>query len=225
MTAEPSPQPRRRAVRRDALVNRDKILRAAADAMAQQGLNVPLADIAKAAGVGVGTFYRGFPDRTALLHALEHRSYDMLIDILDEIEESGQTGADAIETYLLESLNLGHQLVLPLRGAPPLTSEPAVAARRRINASLERFLADGRAAGTVHTDVNATDVIICAAMTGQPLPHGPAWPTIGRRHLGLFVRGLRSPDEEPLPGPPVTRDDLETQFAANADRGQRAPSG
>jgi len=215
MTAEL--QPRRRAVRRDALVNREKILRAAAESMAQQGLNVPLADIAKAAGVGVGTFYRGFPDRTALLHALEHRSYDMLIDILDRIEESGQTGADAIETYLLESLNLGHQLVLPLRGAPPLTSAPAVAARRRINASLERFLADGRIAGTVHTDVNATDIIICAAMTGQPLPHGPAWPTLGRRHLSLFVRGLRSPDEQPLPGPPVTRDDLETQFAANAD--------
>ncbi len=90
MTAEPSPQPRRRAVRRDALVNREKILRAAADAMAQQGLNVPLADIAKAAGVGVGTFYRGFPDRTALLHALEHRSYDMLIDILDRIENPGR---------------------------------------------------------------------------------------------------------------------------------------
>ena len=137
MTAEL--QPRRRAVRRDALVNREKILRAAAESMAQHGLNVPLADIAKAAGVGVGTFYRGFPDRTALLHALEHRSYGMLIDILDRIEESGQTGADAIETYLLESLQLGHQLVLPLRGAPPLTSAPAVAARRRINASLERF--------------------------------------------------------------------------------------
>ncbi len=66
----------------------------------------------------------------------------------------------------------------------------------------------------MHTDVNATDVIVCAAMTGQPLPHGPAGgPTIGRRHLSLFVRGLRSPDEAPLPGPPVTRDDLETQFA------------
>ena len=106
MTAAPSPQPHRRAVRRDALVNREKILRAAADAMAQQDLNVPLADIAKSAGVGVGTFYRGFPDRTALLHALEHRSYDMLIEILDRIEESGQNGADAIETYLLSLIHI-----------------------------------------------------------------------------------------------------------------------
>jgi hypothetical protein len=51
---------------------------------------------------------------------LELRAYGMLIALLDRIAESGQTGADAVETYLNESVNLGNQLVLPLRGAPPL---------------------------------------------------------------------------------------------------------
>jgi hypothetical protein len=51
-------------VRRDALSNREKILTVAAELMAQRGRNVPLAEIAEAAGVGVGTFYRGWPDRT-----------------------------------------------------------------------------------------------------------------------------------------------------------------
>ncbi len=103
--------------------------------MARHGLNIPLADIARAAGVGVGTFYRGFPDRTALLHALEHRSYDMLIDILDQIEESGQTGADAVETYLLESLNLGHQLVLP----PARSAATDFGGRHRRPSTNQRF--------------------------------------------------------------------------------------
>jgi AcrR family transcriptional regulator len=91
---------RRRAVRRDALSNREKILSAAAHLMAERGRNVPLADIAEAAGVGVGTLYRGWPDRTALLHTLEHRAYEQLITLLAHIEDSGETGAEAIDTYL-----------------------------------------------------------------------------------------------------------------------------
>jgi AcrR family transcriptional regulator len=216
MTARPTPAPRRRAVRRDALVNREKILTVAAELMAQRGRNVPLAEIAGAAGVGVGTFYRGFPDRTALLHALELRAYDMLIAVLDRIKESGQTGADAVETYLDECLNLGDQLVLPLRGAPPLADDAAIAARARINAVLEGFLADGRADGTVRADFNATDIIICGAMISQPLPNGPGWSTIARRHICVFVDGIRAPASQPLPGPAVTQDDIEAMFRADA---------
>ena len=215
MTARP-PQARRRrrAVRRDALSNREKILAVAAELMAQRGRNVPLAEIAEAAGVGVGTLYRGWPDRTALLHTLEHRAYEQLIAMLDRIEDSGQTGTDAIETYLNGCLNLGNQLVLPLRGAPPLTDDAAVAARGRINAALERFLADGRDHGSVRADVNATDIIMCGAMITQPLPNTPAFSTVARRHISVFVRGLRAPADQPLPGPAVTQHDIEETFAA-----------
>lgn len=215
MTARPRPTSRR-AVRRDALLNREKILTVAAELMAQHGRNVPLADIAAAAGVGVGTFYRGYPDRSALLHALELRAYNMLIALLDRIEESGQTGADAVETYLNECLNMGNQLVLPLRGAPPLADDAATAARGRINAALERFLSDGRADGTVRVAVNATDIIVCAAMISQPLPHGPGWSTIARRHICVFVQGIRATASQPLPGPAVTQDDIEAMFRAGA---------
>jgi AcrR family transcriptional regulator len=70
MPSRPEQSPgRRRAVRSDALFNREKILAAAADTIATRGPNVPLAEIAHAAVVGVGTLYRGFPDRTALVHA------------------------------------------------------------------------------------------------------------------------------------------------------------
>lgn len=186
----------------------------AAELMAQRGRSVPLAEIAEAAGVGVGTLYRGWPDRTALLHTLEHRAYEQLIAILDRIEDSGQTGTDAIETYLNGCLALGDQLVLPLRGAPPLTDEAAVAARGRIDAALERFLADGRDHGSVRADVNATDIIMCGAMITQPLPNTPAFSTIARRHISLFVRGLRAPADQPLPGPAVTQHDIEETFAA-----------
>jgi AcrR family transcriptional regulator len=218
MTARPTKaRQRRRAVRRDALTNRQKILAVAAELMAQRGTNVPLADIAEAAGVGVGTLYRGWPDRTALLHTLEHRAYEQLIAILNRIEESGQTGADALETYLEGCVDLGNELVLPLRGAPPLVDEAAVTARRSIYAALERFLAGGRADGSVRADVNATDIIICGAMITQPLPHTPAFDIIARRHISLFIRGLRMPADAALPGPAVTQHDIEESFAAGAE--------
>ena len=105
--------------------------------------------------------------------------------------------------------------MLPLRGAPPLTDPAAVAARERINATLERLLARGRAAGAVRADVNAIDIIACGAMITQPLPHGPRWLVIARRHLYLFVRGIRAQADEPLPGPAVTRQQIEAMFAAD----------
>lgn len=184
--------------------------------MAQRGRNVPLADIAEAAGVGVGTLYRGWSDRTALLHALEHRAYDQLTSCLDHIEDSGRTGADAVGDYLNECLRLGNQLVLPLRGAPPLADQRAIDARARIHAGLERFLVEGRGDGSVRADVNATDVIMCGAMITQPLPNIPSSMTVARRHVSLFVRGIRAPSESPLPGPAVTRQDIEAAFGAPA---------
>jgi AcrR family transcriptional regulator len=199
-------------VRRDALSNRERILTAAAELMAERGRNVPLADIAEAAGVGVGTLYRGWSDRTALLHALEHRAYDQLTSCLDHIEESGLTGADAVGEYLDECLRLGDQLVLPLRGAPPLSDQRAVDARARIHAGLERFLTEGRADGSVRADVNATDIIMCGAMITQPLPNIPSSLIVARRHVSLFVRGLRAPADSALPGPAVTSQDIEDAF-------------
>jgi len=207
---------RRRAVRSDALFNREKILAAAADIIATRGPNVPLAEIAHAAGVGVGTLYRGFPDRTALMHALELRAYELVIGALARITESGRTGADAVEEFLLENLKLGDQLVLPLRGAPPLTDPAAVAARKQINDTLERFLDEGRTAGTVRADINATDVIMCCAMATQPLPHSPHWSVVAARHMALFMSGVRT-STDPLPGPAVTGRDIETHFT-NLDR-------
>ena len=112
---------------------------------------------------------------------------------------------------------MGDQLVLPLRGAPPLTDRVAVQARQQINQTLERFLAEGRAAGTVRADINATDIIACGAMITQPLPAGSNWPPIARRHIHLFVQGIQATGGQRLPGPAVTRDDIEKAFAAGAN--------
>ena len=192
---------RRRAPRRDAVANRERILEVAAEVISRDGPGVPLAAIADAAGVGIGTFYRGFPDRTALMSALQHRAYDILVTILDRIEASGQTGIEAIETYLVECLAVADQLILPLHGAAPVHDEPAVTGRERIRAALERILRTGRSDGTVRDDVTPLDIIVCGSMISQPLSPGLNWSLTARRHIVAFVRGISTAPAESAPTP------------------------
>jgi len=213
-----APRPRRhRRPRRDAELNRERVLAAAVFAMMRDGRNVPLATIAAEAGVGVGTLYRRYPDREALLHALEYRAYGLLNQILDDIEGRPLSGLPAIEAFLAGSLNIFDQLVLPLHGAPPLMSAEAVAARREINRRLDRFIERGRADGSIQAPVNATDVIIFSAILTQPPAHGPDWRQLARRQLAIFINGIAGNGPARIPGPPVTRQDIEATFA------QRAP--
>lgn len=153
----PSSSQKGRARRRDAVVNRDKILASAAELMALHGHNVPLADIADKAGVGIGTLYRGSRDRPALLGELQRRGYELLLSCLAQIRADGLTGADALEEYLDKCLTLSDQLVaLPLRGVAPLGDDATVDAKRRIGRTIGDLLAEGKAEGTVCPDVTTT---------------------------------------------------------------------
>ncbi|HEY2125575.1 MAG TPA: hypothetical protein VGH77_00160 [Streptosporangiaceae bacterium] len=57
---------------------------------------------------------------------------------------------------------------------------------------------------------------VFSALTTQPLAHGPDWPRLAARQLAIFVAGLASPAAADIPGPPVSREDIETAFASNA---------
>jgi AcrR family transcriptional regulator len=204
---------RARRPRRDAEANRERILAVAAAVMMRDGRHVPLAAIAAEAGVGVGTLYRKYADRQALLQALEYRAYDLLNQLLDRLQPAG---LEAVREFLAGTLEIADQLVLPLHGAPPLMTAEAVAARRAISSRLDELIERGRADGSITADVNATDVIVFSALITQPLAHGPDWPTLAARQLAIFVNGLAGAGAGDLPGPPVTRQDIETAFAADA---------
>lgn len=204
--------PAQRRPRRDAEANRRRLLSAAASAILREGRSVPLATIAAEAGVGIGTLYRSYPDREALLRALEHRAYGLLNDILDEIVNQGRHGLDAIEKYLLDACAISDQLFLPLHGAPPLVTSEATQARQSINERLERFLEAGRNDRTIRAPVNATDIIIFSALITEPLAHGPDWNHVARRQIAMFLNGLTVDGPCAVPGPPVHAADIERAF-------------
>jgi AcrR family transcriptional regulator len=202
----------RRRPRRDAELNRERVLAAAATAMLRDGLHVPLAAIAAEAGVGIATLYRSYPDREALFRALEFRAYQTLSEILDETESRDLSGLDAVREYLTRVLAIGDNLILPLRGGPPLVDPDIVEARQEIIERLDRLIEHGRADGSIRAPVNAIDVAVFSSLIGQPLPHGPSWPLVSVRQLAIFVNGLASSGPAVIPGPAVTRDDIEMAF-------------
>lgn len=212
-SSAPSGADGQRRPRRDAVLNRERVLAAAAAAIVREGPKVPLATIAAEAGVGVGTLYRSYRDRDSLLHALEYRAYGLLNRILEQLEDENLTGLQAIGGFLTRTLAIADQLVLPLHGAPPLTTPEAVNARRAINRHLEGFIQRGHADGSIRAPVNATDIITFSALTTQPLPSGPGLRKIAERQIALFINGLAADGPTDIPGPPVKRTDIERAFA------------
>ena len=206
-----------RRVRRDAEENRQRLLAVAAPMALREGANVPMAAIAARAGVGVATLYRSFPDRAALLNALQFRAYGLLNEILAEVETLGLSGLDSIGEFLNRALAIGDQLVLPLHGAPPVVGVAATEARQSIDRRLERFIERGRAERGIRAPINATDVIVFSALITQPLPNNPGWARLAARQVANFLNGLAGNGPIEVPGPGVRQGDIERTFAVGSE--------
>ncbi len=189
MTAEPTTGGR--ALRRDALANRERVLAAAVTTMLRHGLQVPMATIAAEAGVGVGTLYRRYATREALLEALTERSFRLVLAVAQEAAEKGGSGLEGIGWFLDRTIDHRAQLVLPLHGGPGQLSPRAAAVRADVHSALALLLARGSADHTVRDDVTTGDVVIFGALLSQPLSTG--WERLARRQKTLFLRGL-APD-------------------------------
>ncbi|MFC6080240.1 TetR/AcrR family transcriptional regulator [Sphaerisporangium aureirubrum] len=186
-----------KSIRADARRNQEQILLAARDLVAERGPDVPLDEIARRAGVGIGTVYRRFPDRHALVHALA-------LDALTRTVESARAAIaeetdpfDALARYLREALELRVSAVLPaLLDVLDLANDPEIGPVRDESAHLvRRLVAEARAAAVLPADVTFEDIGMMLVRIARPLP-GPL-PAgekhdLARRHLELFIRGLRA---------------------------------
>jgi AcrR family transcriptional regulator len=203
-----------RALRSDAAANRERVLAAAAIAVRRDGEKVPMATIADEARVGIGTLYRHYPTREALLEALALRSYRLVLDHARGAVDSDESAATALAQFFERTITARDDLILPLHGGPVRLDQETVALRTEISDLLEQVLARGRRDGTVRGDVTAVDVIITGAMLAQPLPHVANWDQLARRQARIYVAGLATTADPPLPGRRPTRAQLEAGFAA-----------
>lgn len=181
-----------RPLRKDARDNREKILAAAVSAMLREGQNVPLASIATEAKVGVGTLYRRYPNRAALLGDLELRGYEIIIDTLDGILNRDETALRSIELFLDATIAHRSQLILPLHGGPVGTSDRARELREDLYARVRTLLDRGRVDATIRSDVRVSDVIIFGAILAQPLANIGDWDRLASRQKRHFLHGIAS---------------------------------
>jgi AcrR family transcriptional regulator len=198
-----------RPLRRDAAANRERLLAAAAEVFAERGLEAGVEEIARAAGVGMGTLYRRFPTKDALIAALVHDMMTTMLRLAREgTERPGGTGLE----YFLEAASAyqaAHRGCLPRLWEAGTEHDSVQEVRSLITA----LLADAKSHGRVRAEITSTDLnIIFWSIRGVIETTRGAAPDAWRRHLDIIIAGLR-PAHEPLTHPPLTRSTLDKAIA------------
>jgi AcrR family transcriptional regulator len=187
------PEPGGRALRADAQRNRDRLLEVAARAFsAAEGPEVTLESVAREAGVGIGTLYRHFPTREALVEAAYRNELARLCEAAGELlaTEPPVRATRAWMDRFVDYMTTKRGMAEALRAVVASGGNPYATSRDQMVAALGRLLAAGAADGSLRADVDAADVL--AGLSGVSLVTGdPAQREQAGRLLDLLMDGLR----------------------------------
>ena len=177
-------------VRADAQRNKDALLEAALAVFTTSGVDAPVREIAAKAGVGIGTLYRHFPQRSDLIVGVFRRQVDACADAASVLAEEHPPG-EALALWLQRFagfLATKRGLATALHsGDPAYTSLPAYF-EERFNPALEAFLDAAASAGEVRTDIDPDDLLRAVASLCMSAHYDPDF---ARRMVALLVDGLR----------------------------------
>ncbi|HYZ57727.1 MAG TPA: helix-turn-helix domain-containing protein [Streptosporangiaceae bacterium] len=181
-----------RPLRADAQRNRDRLLEVAVRAFSHDGPDVTLDAIAKEAGVGIGTLYRHFPTREALIDAAYRNELARLCDSAGDLlhdmppDQALRAWMDRFADYMTTKRGMGDALrALIASGGDPFSES-----RDQLTAAVTTLLRAGAAAGTLRSDVEPDDVLV--SLSGVSLATaGPERRNQAGRLLDLLMDGLR----------------------------------
>ena len=147
-------------MRADARKNHGQLLAAAREVVAEQGADASLRDVARRAGVGLGTLYRHFPTREALLDTLLRASFDGLTARAAELETSGSPDL-ALVTWLREAVAVAHNYSGAIASMVAAIANPESALHGScvtMRAAGTRLLAQAQAASMARPDIDGVDL-------------------------------------------------------------------
>jgi AcrR family transcriptional regulator len=183
-----------RPMRADAQRNYQRLLSAAAAAFAERGADdVSLEEIARRAGVGIGTLYRHFPTRQALLEAVYRDQVETVRVAAEELADSDAPG-EALAAWLrvlVAFSSTKHSLTTALLATMDKDSDLLSSCSAVIRGSAETLFSRAQEAGVVRKDANAGDMIRLVHAVNLVGQHAPTDPGQTDRLLGLVLDGLR----------------------------------
>ena len=180
-----------RAQRADAQRNVGALLEAAKAVFATSGVDAPAKEIADLAGVGVGTLYRHFPQRSDLVKAVLQREVDACADAAPTLAAANEPGA-ALEKWLhgyTEFVGTKRGLAAALHSGDPAYGALPGYFTQRLEPALGSLLDAAIAGGEIGPGFSARDLLYAVANLCMPVPdEGPAY---SQRMVALLVDGLR----------------------------------
>ena len=183
-----------RHLRADARRNRQRILDAAVEVFAEQGVDAQIDDVARRADVGVGTIYRHFPTKDALVAELVRQKFRVFTAHAREALDSDEEPFEVVATLLRRNAafcarDAAVQHALSASGETAWTdAAPEIGELLELT---ETLVARAQAAGTMRADVGANDIPMLMCGVASTMAHdfpGFDWP----RHLELVIDMLRA---------------------------------
>jgi AcrR family transcriptional regulator len=199
-----APSPPR--LRRDAQRNRDAILVAARQVFCDRGLEAPLEEIARRAGVGIATLYRRFPSRLELLEAVLADTLQAHIDLAEQalaVDDPWEGFSFYLEeTCRLQASDRGLNDAMGMRFPRATGLETA---RQRLYDLGGQLIARAQQSGQLRGDFSHEDLALVTWANSRILQavRAAGAPGAWRRHLGFLLDGFRADRAHPLPEPPL----------------------
>ncbi|PZG13723.1 TetR/AcrR family transcriptional regulator [Nonomuraea aridisoli] len=176
-----------RPLRRDAQRNRDALVAAAREVLAERGLDAPLEAVAKRAGLAIGTLYRHFPERGDLIDAIVGEKVTGWIELAQESLELPDPW-EGLVSFLERTCELQSRD----RAFTELACLSHLDDRAEVNRLIERLVARARRAGSLREDVGVTDLALFVIANSRVAEVDPGrW----RRHFHLMLDALRPRSE------------------------------
>jgi AcrR family transcriptional regulator len=198
------------SARSDARRNRARLVVAARELFESAGVDVPAREVARRAGVGIGTLYRHFPTRDDLVDAVLEGAFEELIGVAEQALAAPDPweGFTSFveEALVLHARNRGLKDVVELQAHG---LRRARAMRRRLRPLVAELVARAQEDGSLRPDFAAQDIalLFCASDRVIELA-GEVAPAIWRRQLGFVFDGLRTSAATPVAPAPLTYEQL-----------------
>jgi AcrR family transcriptional regulator len=175
-----------RPLRKDAAQHREQLLAAAVQVFDEQGLDASVTEIARVAGVGIGTLYRRFPTKDALIDALVREILGTTIEMARAAAKSPD--GTGLEWFLEASTAFQAEHVGCLSRLWNTDHEMVKTARHLV----AKLLADAQQCGRIRHDLTSTDLSLAMfSLRGVLEATLPVSPDAWRRHLDLLIAGMR----------------------------------